>query len=403
MDTDADLRQSSIWNPMLSRRQLLGRGLGVGAGLVGATAIPAVLAACGGTPAPATGGGAALLKGPGPVPMAKLIAGAKKEGHLTTIALPPDWANYKALLAGFTSTYGIPINNQAPDDSSGQELTAVKLYKSGNGPEPDAVDVGPSFAVAGMQENLWARYKNSQWDTVPENMKDPQGYWCGDYYGVIAFGANTKVVKTVPTDWSDLLRPEYRNMVGLNGNPLSAQAAFMAVWAAALANGGSLDNILPGIHFFAELKRRGNYVAAQETPANISHGTTPIAIDWDYLLLGDRDTFAGNPPFSVQLPQHGVIGGFYCQAVSAYSTHPYAARLWEEYVYSDAGQLDFLAGYAHPVRYQDLAQRGKIPAALAAKLPPASGYASAQFPTLAQSSKAAAVMTAQWATIVLGA
>ena len=176
----------------------------------------------------------------------------------------------------------------------------------------------------------------------------------------------------------------------------------MAVWGAALANGGSLDDITPGVQFFAELKKRGNFIPVDNYPANISKGTTPIALKWDYLLLGYKEEWNGNPPITVTIPASGVIGGFYCQAVSRYSYHPYAARLWEEFLYSDEGQLLYLQGFAHPVRYNDLAQRGKIPAALAAKLPPASSYAKAQFPTVAQTSKAAAIVQAQWGPQVIG-
>ncbi|MDA8205955.1 MAG: ABC transporter substrate-binding protein [Thermaerobacter sp.] len=397
--SDELIEWSKSWDKSFSRRQLLKYGLGSTMGLAGA----AFLAACGVTPSSAKSSGFKTPSSGSAALLPKLESQAKKEGALSVIALPPNWANYGEIISAFQGKYGIHVNSMAPDDSSAQEMQAITSYKNTHSLEPDAVDVGPSFAVKGKSQGLWAPYKVSEWDTIPANLKDPEGYWTGDYYGVVAFGANRRVVKTMPKEWSDLLSSQYRNMVSLDGDPRTAQDAFMAVFAAALANGGSLDNITPGIDFFAELKKRGNFIPVDNYPADIAKGTTPIAIKWDYLLLGYKYQWNGNPPLSIAVPSTGVVGGFYCQAVSRYSYHPDAARLWEEFLYSDEGQLLYLKGYAHPVRYDDLVKRGKVPAALAAKLPPASAYAKAVFPTVNQSNKAAAIVQAQWGPKVLGA
>ena len=116
-------------------------------------------------------------------------------------------------------------------------------------------------------------------------MKDARGRWVGDYWGVVSFGVNTNVVKNVPKSWADLLKPEYANQVALNGSPLSSGSAVAGVFSAALANGGSLSNVGPGIDFFARLKDAGNFVPVQATPQTIASGQTPIVIDWDYLNL----------------------------------------------------------------------------------------------------------------------
>lgn len=383
----------------LSRRKILKYGVGSTVGMVGAGALGTVLSACGITPAAASTKSRSATNGS--VSLSSLESAAKKEGRLNVIALPPDWANYGAIITAFKKKYGLDVNSIAPDDSSAQELQALTSYKNSATLEPDAVDVGPPFAAQGKKDGLFLPYKNSQWDTIPSNLKDPEGHWTGDYYGVVAFGANRKIVKTMPTTWSDLLKSEYRNMVSIDGDPRTAQDALMAVLAASVANGGSLDDITPGIDFFAELKKNNNYVPVDNYPANISKGTTPIAIKWDYLLIGYKEEFKGNPPLTVTIPNEGVVGGFYCQAISRYSHHPDAAKLWEEFLYSDEGQLLYLEGFAHPVRYNDLAKQNKIPASLAAKMPPASAYAKAQFPTVAQLNKAAAVLAKEWGPKVL--
>ena len=116
-------------------------------------------------------------------------------------------------------------------------------------------------------------------------MKDGRGFWVGDYWGVISFGVNRAVVSNVPKTWNDLLKPEYKNKVALNGSPLTSGSAVAGVYSAALANGGSLTNIGPGIDFFKRLKDAGNFIPVQATPQTIASGQTPITIDWDYLNL----------------------------------------------------------------------------------------------------------------------
>ena len=315
--------------------------------------------------------------------------------------MPPDWANYGEIISTFQSKYGITVNNANPNGTSAQENQAIVTLK-GQSRAPDVVDVGPSFAAQGKTQGLYTPYFVATWDTIPDSMKDPAGYWYGDYYGVISFGTNTNVQKTPPQDWSDLLNPRYHGQVAIDGDPRSANDAFSAVFAASLANGGSLDDIEPGINFFAKLKKAGNYIPADALPANISKGSTPIAIIWDYLNLANKKTFAGNPPYTVSIPKTGVYGGFYCQAISATAPNPNAARLWQEFIYSDEGQLLYLEGFTHPARYADLAKRNVIPAAVAATLPSASSYANIQFATQDQLTAATKVLTEQWGPKVAG-
>jgi len=267
------------------------------------------------------------------------------------------------------------------------------------------VDVSPAFAVAGQKQGLYVPYKVAEWETIPSSMKDPNGYWYGDYYGVPAFLSVDSVVPQAPKDWSDLLSPKLRGKVSLGGDPRQAGEAFGAVFAAALANGGSLDNIQPGVDFFAQLKKAGNFNPTFALPANVSKGATPVAIRWDYLLLASRDTYltSGGPAVTVTVPKTGGYAGYYCQAISKYAPHPNAAKLWQEFLYTDEVQLLFLKGYTHPARYTDLAARNKIPASLAAKLPPSSAYSNVKFATVAQITKAQGVLAEQWGPKVAGA
>jgi putative spermidine/putrescine transport system substrate-binding protein len=335
------------------------------------------------------------------MPMNDLIAAAKKEGTLNVIALPPDWANYGEIIQTFQTKYGIKINSASPNASSAEELAAIKSLR-GQMRAPDVVDVGPAFAIQGAKEKLFGTYKHSQWATVPDGMKDPAGMWVGGYFGVIALGANRDVVKVMPQSWADLKKPEYKGQVALNGDPRRAGAAFAGVWSAALANGGSLDNIQPGIDFFAELKKSGNFIPVDATPATVQSGQTPITADWDYLQTGYNKEFAGKIKWEVGLPRDGIFGNYYAQAISATAPHPHAARLWQEFLFSDEGQILWLKGFAHPARFNDLVSRNVVPQDLMAKLPPAEPYKQVKFPTVAQNDKAKQLIAAQWGPKVTG-
>ena len=208
---------------------------------------------------------------------------------------------------------------------------------------------------------------------------------------------NTDVVDNVPQDWSDLLKPEYANMVALAGDPTSSNQAIQTVYAAALASGGSLDDAGPGLEFFDELNTVGNFVPVIANSDTVASGQTPITIRWTYNALANRDAAAGAANIEVVVPKSGRFAGVYVQGISAYAEHPNAAKLWEEFLYSDEGQNIFLKGYCHPIRYENLVANDKVPAAQLAKLPDVAG---AVFPTLDQLESATTLIEGGWDSVV---
>jgi putative spermidine/putrescine transport system substrate-binding protein len=386
----------------MTRRAVLRRGFVFGAGL---TALPALAAACGGDDGGdgdgGNGGEAAPPASGADIDMEELVSRAKEEGTLNTIALPPDWANYGEIMQTFGDKYGIRVVNASPNASSAEENEAVKALK-GQSRAPDVLDVGPAFAAEGAEQGLYAEYKHTNWDTVPDEMKHADGLWCADYWGVISFGYNGRVVANPPESWQDLMKPEYRSQVALNGDPRESGSAFAGVFSASLANGGSLDDITPGIDFFAELKRSGNFILVDATPATVANGQTPVTIDWDYLQLAYGDEFEANIEWGISVPTEGVYGAFYCQAINATAPHPFAARLWQEFLYSDEGQLLWLKGYSHPARFEDMAERDVVPQDLLDKLPPAEAYEAVEFASPEQTDAASAILAEQWGPKVAG-
>ena len=357
------------------------------------------LTACGGDDAGSGGGGggsdaATATSAEDVGGMDSLVEAAKAEGTLNVIALPRDWANYGEMLDTFSEKYGIEINEATPDGSSQDELNAVESQK-GQDRAPDVLDLGTSFAQQAAAQDLLAPYQVETWDEIAEDQKDPEGHWYNDYGGYISIGCNASVIAQCPTSFEALLDPQYKGQVALNGNPTQAAAAFSGVWAAALANGGSLDDIDPGIDFFVQVKDVGNFNPVEITPATIQSGETPLAIDWDYLNAGLTGTLAEQGvEWQVNVPTDGLFGGYYSQAISKFAAHPAAARLWQEFLYSDEGQNIWLKGGARPVRLPAMEQAGTADTEALAALPQVEG--TAEFPTQEQQTAAQKVVADRW-------
>jgi putative spermidine/putrescine transport system substrate-binding protein len=381
----------------IDRRRFLKGLIGLGLSLPAIGVIVAACSSASSTASPAAAAsstaGAASLPG-----TADLIAAAKTEGTVYQTGIPPEWVNYQGIFDLWKADYGINIDGTATEGeySSGQELDSIK-----NTGKPDVGDVGIAFAVQAKTQGLSAPYKNSYWAVIPDTAKDADGYWCCNYWGAQAFAVNTDAVKIPIKDWSDLLDPSLKNAVGIDGDPTKANDSFFAVWSAALANGGGVDNIQPGIDWFNKLQQSGNLTAARASDANILSGEVKVAIKWDYLGLAVRDKAAGAPNITVTIPSSGSLASPYADIVAAKAPHPNAAKLWQELIYSDAAQLLFLKGYAHPIRFDVLNAAGKIPADLAAKLPSADLYKKVTLVTdIAKITAAQTALGAGWKIVI---
>jgi putative spermidine/putrescine transport system substrate-binding protein len=326
--------------------------------------------------------------------LSALIKAAKAEGTLNVIALPPDWANYGTIIKDFEAKYGIKINSANPEGSSQDEVNAVK-QESGTAAAPDVLDVGMSVALANT--SLFAPYQVSTWSSIPAAQKASNGVWVQDYGGYMSIGYDSAKFPSI-TSVDQLLGSQFKNSVALNGNPTEANAALIGVMMTDLAAGGSASSIADGVGFFHKLKQAGNFVPVQATAATIKAGTTPVVINWDYL---NTATVVGSSTWKVLVPSNAVIGGYYAQAINAHAPHPAAARLWEEFLYSQAatgGQNLWLQGGARPVEQTAMTSNNTINTTAASALPPVAG--SPVFLTPAQATDAATYLAANWAQAV---
>lgn len=282
--------------------------------------------------------------------MDRLVEAAKKEGALTVIGLPRDWVNYGEIIDTFSDEYGIKVNQVEPGASSQREIETAAQFK------PDVFDLSLEVAVANAP--MFAPYKVQQWQDVPDNLKDYGGRWYAGYGGYMSIGYDPRKV-AAPTSYTDLLKPGYS--VSLPGDPRQTSAAFNGVMAASLSAGKV--EAARGVDFFGRLKKAGN-LAATERAAS-------VVVDWDYhnAERAAHEANGGKPGWKVAIPGENAISAYYVQAIGKNAAHPAAARLWQEFLFSDRGQNLFLKGYARPVRMEALQMRGTLDRELAAKLP----------------------------------
>ncbi|WP_197376334.1 ABC transporter substrate-binding protein [Mycolicibacterium baixiangningiae] len=323
--------------------------------------------------------------------MDKLVEAAKAEGELNVIALPPDWANYGAIIDAFSKKYGIKVNSAQPDAASQDEINAANQQR-GKSSAPDVFDLGQSVALANT--GMFAPYKVETFDDIPAEFKDPDGTWVNDYGGYMSIGFDSAKVPPV-TSVNDLLKPEYRGKVALNGDPTQAGAAFSGVMMVALSQGGSADDIAPGVEFFRKLKESGNFLPVDPTPATIESGQTPVVIDWDYLNAAETKKL---PSWQVVVPPGPAVAGYYYQAVNKEAPHPAAARLWQEFLYSDEGQNLYLGGGARPVRAEPMQKAGTLDTAAWDALPAVEGEP--VIVSVDQNKKATEYLAGNWASAI---
>ncbi len=321
-----------------------------------------------------------------------LEAAAIAEGQLNVIALPRDWANYGEILDLFAERYPeITIDEQSPDISSAEEIQAAET-NAGLDTAPDVFDLG--LTVALQNTDVFAPYQVQTWDDIPDALKEPSGLFVGDYGGYMSIGFDSSSFDA-PAALDDLLDPAYKASVAINGDPTQAGAAFAAVGLATVQSGGTLDDFQPGIDFFSELNAAGNMLKVDVTTATVASGETPVVFDWDYLNAAHA---TDNPNWEVVVLPGTGYAGYYNQAINKDAPHPAAARLWQEFLYSDEVQNLWLKGGARPVRMEAMIEAGTIDEELAAALPEVP--ADTVVPTEAQSTAAGELLGEKWAAAV---
>lgn len=313
-----------------------------------------------------------------------LVTACKKEKALNVITLPRDWANYGEAMDLFSKAFGVKIYDDNPDGSSAYEIQTIKTAPKSK--QPDVVDVGVSVLDDAVGNDLFAEYRVATWNDIPVAYKDNlNAKYYGDYAGQIAIMYDTSI-PVAPKAIKDLLKPEFKGLVAISGDPTQSQQALMSVFAASVANGGSTNDIQKGIDFYSKLKSSGNFVAVNGNSTNFAAGAFKVVLNWNFNGPG---TVAAAKQLGKDvkfvIPSDAVLQGTpYMQAINKNAPHPACARLWEEFMYSQnkgkitsqltaadlklsgsklfakilGGQNIFITGGATPVQFPAMVKKG---------------------------------------------
>jgi putative spermidine/putrescine transport system substrate-binding protein len=298
----------------------------------------------------------------------QLIEAAKKEGHVESVGMPDDWADWGSSWKALKEKYG--LTHFDTDMSSAEEIQIFKA--EADSPTKDIGDVGHAYGKIAIAEGVVQGYKPSTWNSIPDWAKDPEGRWILSYTGTMAWAINTNLSGgKIPTTWKELKAGTYKVSVGNVVGGASSQAM---VIGAAIAYGGGLDNVRPGIEFFKDLAREGRIVGAYGAEP-LGRGEIEVCANYyDYSCLGWKERYNAqntNVHLEVVIPQDGAITTGYCLIFNKTAPHPHATALTIEYLLSDEGQIDRARGFARPIR------NVALPPDLEAKMLPADQYKNA--------------------------
>lgn len=324
----------------------------------------------------------------------EIAALAKKEGHVHLIAYPEDWADYGTSFKAFTKKYGVDVEVSSPNASSAEELTAVSNLK-GQPTQPDVLDISYSFTKPAVEQGLVSPYVPTLADEIPADLKDPKGNWAAAYYGVLTIYVNPDKVD-VPKTWKDLLDPQYKGKISI-ADPRKSGLAVATVMSAALANGGSVSDIGPGIEFFGKLAKDGYLVSSSSPQASLESGEAAVTFEWNYNYAPIKAALdKAKIPLTTVIPEEGVFGNYYAQPLTVSSPQPNAGRLWIEWLLSDEGANIYAESGAVPARIAAMTKAGTLSEKAKKVLPPASVLEKITFPTGEQAEKAGQTLADEW-------
>jgi len=258
---------------------------------------------------------------------------------------PPEWADWAAQIKAIKAKTGItvPFDNK----NSGQALAQLVAEKAN--PVADVTYVGVTFGVQAKKDGVIAAYKPANFEQIPADLKDPDGYWFTIHSGTLGFMVNVDALggKPVPKSWKDLLKPEYKGLIGYL-DPPSAFVGYVGAVAVNTALGGTLDDFTPAMNYFKELKKNQPIVPKQTSYARVLSGEIPILLDYDFNAYRARYKDKANVAFVI--PEEGTVAVPYVMSLVNKGPHAAEGKKVLDFVLSDEGQALWANAYLRPVR-----------------------------------------------------
>ena len=280
---------------------------------------------------------------------------------------PPEWADWGTQLKAIKAKTGITI----PPDNKNSGQTLAQLVAEKASPVADIAYYGVTFGVQAKKEGVTAGYKPAAWAEIPDGLKDPDGHWFTIHSGTLGFMVNVDALKgkPVPQSWADLLKPEYKGLIGYL-DPASAFVGYVGAVAVNQARGGSMDDFTPAIDYFKALKKNEPIVPKQTSYARVLSGEIAILLDYDFNAYRARHKDKANVAFVI--PAEGTVIVPYVMSLVGKGPNADNGRKALDFILSDEGQALWANAFLRPVRASAISKEAQ------AKFLPAADYARAK-------------------------
>lgn len=295
------------------------------------------------------------------------IADASAQQRAICYNCPPEWADWGSQLKAIQSKLGITV--PADNKNSGQAIAALIAEKAN--PVADVTYLGGIAADPAKDAGVLTPYKPKNWDKIPADLKDADGNWFTIHSGTLGFFVNKQALgnKPVPQSWADLLKPEYKGLVGYL-DPTSAAVGQLGVMAVNLAMGGTYENLDPAIKYFKDLAKNQPIVPKQTSYARVISGEIPILLDYDFNAY--RGQYTDKAPVQFVIPKEGSVVFPYVMGLVNKGPNAENGKKVLDFVLSDESQAMWGNAYLRPVFAQHLSAEAK------AKFLPDADYARAK-------------------------
>jgi iron(III) transport system substrate-binding protein len=255
------------------------------------------------------------------------------------------------------------------------ELGARMLAERDN-PQADCIW---GWAVTNMSEfipkGMLVPYKPKDWDKIPANFKDPNGYWTAVDLYAAALVPNTKVLEAknlpMPKGWHDLLNPVYKGML-IMPNPASSGTGFLQV--------ASLLVLLDPDYkskpveqnkawdFLKKLdKNMGQYIKSGSKPAKLT-AAGEYAIGCSFAFVYSSLKKQGFP-VALVMPEEGAGYELEANALLKGAKHEAAAKQFLDWAISKDAMQEY-AKFKLGVTYPGIPGPSDLPALSSIKLAP---------------------------------
>ncbi len=283
---------------------------------------------------------------------------------------PPEWADWGSQLKAIKARTGVTV---PPDNkNSGQSLAQLVAEKAA--PVADVTYLGVTFGIQAKKDGVTTGYKPAAWADIPDGLKDVDGSWFTIHTGTLGLMVNVDALKgkPIPKSWADLLKPEYKGLVGYL-DPSSAFVGYVGAVAINQARGGTLDNFGPAIEYFKALQKNEPIVPKQTSYARVISGEIAILLDYDFNAY--RAKYKDNANVAFVIPAEGTLVVPYVMSLVNKGPNAENGKKVLDFVLSDEGQALWANAYLRPVRASAMS---RTPQEVQSRFLPAAEYARAK-------------------------